>query len=146
MNEDYTLGQNASLEHMDNLGYYWKCPKFTQNKIVLTTQDAELQALMTKFKYDKLSDEIDVYEKQNLATIDNLRQQMIKIDSDYSEITKQIYYIENLFNPFYNFTMNNVEYIEKQINELSKYDKMTRKELIQANKTTNEEIKYVMGL
>ena len=135
---------------MNNLGYYWKCPKFTQNKIVLTTQDAELQALMTKFKYDKLSDEIDVYEKQNLATIDNLRQQMMKIDSDYSEmlseITKQIYYIENLFNPFYNFTMNNVEYIEKQINELSKYDKMTRKELIQANETTNEEIKYVMGL
>ena len=56
--------------------------RFTKNKISQTTQDAQLQALIRKFKFTKLRAQNDRTERQNLATISDLQKHLKEIKSD----------------------------------------------------------------
>lgn len=72
--------------------------RFTKNEISLTTQDAQLKALIPKFKYTKLCSQIDRTERQNVATISDLQKQLKEIKSDddnmWTAVIKKIYFIE----------------------------------------------------
>ena len=116
--------------------------RFTKNKISQTTQDAQLQALIRKFKFTKLRAQNDRTERQNLATKE------IKSDDDsmWTEVIKKMYFIENEYKGLYNYTMDNMKYISQRIRNLQKYKQMTPKELINANKTITDEINKILQL
>ena len=124
--------------------------RFTKNEISLTTQDAQLQALIPKFKYTKLCSQIDRTERQNVATISDLQKQLKEIKSDddnmWTAVIKKIYFIEYEYKGLYNYTMDKMKYVNQRIRDLQKYKQMTRKELVNANKTITDEINKILEL
>lgn len=93
--------------------------RFTKNKISQTTQDAQLQALIRKFKFTKLRAQNDRTERQNLATISDLQKHLKEIKSDddsmWTAVIKKMYFIENEYKGLCNYTMDNMKYISQRI-------------------------------
>ena len=93
--------------------------RLTKNKISQTTQDAQLQALIRKFKFTKLRAQNDRTERQNLATISDLQKHLKEIKSDddsmWTAVIKKMYFIENEYKGLCNYTMDNMKYISQRI-------------------------------